>query len=203
MEKIFAVRVRRGEEKLVEELSRAALGEALGARFFFPCREERRLVRGRAYRTVRPLFPGYIFALTEDPERLFFALRGLPRFARLIYDGELEFVPLSGDEANCLRLLYMAGVHREDASLFLGLSTVEIAEEGRGAEEDVLIERGHDLPPVRVLSGPLLTLAPLVTRLDFHHRKAILQGKLLGEDGVKLGFVLKKNAPCTGAEKMI
>lgn len=189
MEKIFAVRVRRGEEGLVEELARVALGGELAARFFFPRREERRLVRGRAYRTARALFPGYIFALTEDPERLFFALRELPRFARLIYDGEMEFVPLEPAEADLLRLLYMAGTHEADSSLFLGLSTVEIAEDG---EEGVLIRREPPLSHVRVLEGPLLTLAPLVTRLDFHHRKATLQGLLLGEDGVRLGFVLRK-----------
>ena len=44
---------------------------------------------------VRPLFPGYVFIETKEPDRLYMELKAVPKFSRLLGTGKDEFVPVS------------------------------------------------------------------------------------------------------------
>ena len=52
---------------------------------------------------VRPLFPGYVFIETKEPDRLYMELKAVPKFSRLLGTGKDEFVPVSEEEEQFLR----------------------------------------------------------------------------------------------------
>ena len=54
---------------------------------------------------VRPLFPGYVFIETKEPDRLYMELKAVPKFSRLLGTGKDEFVPVSEEEEQFLRMI--------------------------------------------------------------------------------------------------
>lgn len=47
---------------------------------------------------LRPLFPAYIFVVTDDPGRLFFELKRIPRLTKLLGDTKDTFFSVSREE---------------------------------------------------------------------------------------------------------
>ena len=90
------------EEELAAGLGAVMAGEGCECgRDCFVIRAEWLKRLGGEWRTqVRPLFPGYVFAETDDPGALFLRLKLAPKFARLLGTGEYEFTALEpGEEA--------------------------------------------------------------------------------------------------------
>lgn len=54
-------------------------------------------MRGRWIPVEKPLLPGYLIAVTDDPESLEACLRDMPEFARILAQGD-RFVPLAPEE---------------------------------------------------------------------------------------------------------
>ena len=54
---------------------------------------------------VRPLFPGYVFIDTKMPEILFFELKSVPRFSKLLGNGKNEFIAVNESEKRFLEIL--------------------------------------------------------------------------------------------------
>lgn len=133
-----------GQEQTVRALiERRSSGDAsrLVEQCFIPMRE-RTVKRGGEWQLVQEkLFPGYVFVVTEDAQKLLQNLKSLPRFTRLLGTGVNEFVPLRPEEIAFLQKF-------EDSGHIARLSKVEVVEGGR----------------IRILSGALLNCEGMITR---------------------------------------
>lgn len=97
----YVVQVERGrEEAMAQLIGRAVPAETL-EECFYPQYETELKVRGAWVRCAKPLFPGYLIAVTEDPVGLSDELRKLPEFSRVLSMGERP-VPLASEEVELI-----------------------------------------------------------------------------------------------------
>ena len=101
------------------------------------------------------LFPGYVFLVSDEKEKLFFELKRIIGLTKLLGTGE-TIVPLTDEEVNFL--LRFGGKEQ----------TVEMSEG--------IIENDR----VVVTSGPLKGNEGLIRKIDRHKRKAWLEIEMFG-----------------------
>ena len=160
-----------GQEQAVRALIERQLSGArsdLVEQCFIPMRE-RTIKRGGEWKLVQEkLFPGYVFVVTEDAQRLLQELKAFPRFMRLLGESRNGFVPLCAEEVDFIRRF-------EDSGHIARLSQVEVCE-GR---------------QIRVLSGALLNCEGMITKVNLHKRVAQVRMSFMGRPvDVFLGFEL-------------
>lgn len=91
-----------GEEKLVELIEKMIPKEQYEECFCMSRECVRKTEKG--YETfLRPLFPAYIFVVTDDPEGLFFELKRIPRLTKLLGDTADTFFSVSREEEEFLK----------------------------------------------------------------------------------------------------
>ncbi|MDM8274180.1 antiterminator LoaP [Enorma phocaeensis] len=96
----YVVQVQAGRETVMEELiSRVASRQI--EECFYPQYETQIKLRGCWTTCVKPLFPGYLVAVTECPEELEQKLLELPEFARVLVQGG-AYVPLAQEEVELI-----------------------------------------------------------------------------------------------------
>ncbi len=151
------------EEELAAGLGAVMAGEGCKCgRDCFVIRAEWLKRLGGEWRTqVRPLFPGYVFAETDDPGALFLRLKLAPKFARLLGTGEYEFTALEPGEEAFLRRLCREG-ERAGQRWLVPLSRV--AEEKSGGEQRI--------------EGPLRAFADQIERINLHKRYAVVRVRM-------------------------
>ncbi len=91
-----------GEEELVELIEKMIPKEQYEECFCMNRECVRKTEKG--YVTfLRPLFPAYIFVVTDDPEGLFFELKRIPRLTKLLGDTADTFFSVSREEEEFLK----------------------------------------------------------------------------------------------------
>ena len=160
-----------GQEQAVRRLIEHQLsgaGDSLVDQCFIPMRE-RTVKRGGEWQLVQEkLFPGYVFVVTEDAQKLLQNLKFIPRFTRLLGTGANEFVPLRPEEIAFLQRF-------EDSGHVARLSKAEVVEGGR----------------IRILSGALLNCEGMITKVHLHKRVAEVRMQFMGRTvDLYLGFEL-------------
>ena len=154
--------------RLIEHQLSGAGGDSLVDQCFIPMRE-RTVKRGGEWKLVQEkLFPGYVFVVTEDAQKLLQNLKSIPRYTRLLGTGANEFVPLQPEEIAFLQRF-------EDSGHVARLSKVEVVEGGR----------------IRILSGALLNCEGMITKVYLHKRVAEVRMQFMGRTVyLYLGFEL-------------
>lgn len=122
---------------------------------------------------IRPLFPGYVFIETDEPERLYMELKNVPRFSRLLGNGKDEFIPVNEAEEKFLRTI--ADDSEDFCSAVVRLTAVETNENGN----------------VISAKGALASFEKESIKVNLHKRYAVVKTQMLGEErtlifGVKL-----------------
>lgn len=147
------------EEELAAGLGSVLAGEGCKCcRECFVIRAEWLKRLGGEWRVqVRPLFPGYVFAETDQPEALFLRLKHIPKFARLLGTGEFEFTALEPGEEEFLKRICREG-ERPGQRWLVRLSEVE-SESGA----------------IRRIKGPLNAFAHQIERINLHKRYAVVR----------------------------
>ena len=167
----YVVQVATGKEeamcRLIERLApEGSLDECFAPRYATEMK-----VRGEWVSTQKLLFPGYLIAVTTEPDRLSGALRSIPEFARVLSVGE-TFVPL----------------HEEDQA-WIGAFTK------RGARTVPMSVGVMEGDHVVVLSGPLVGCEAMIRSVNRHKSLAILEFEICGRKvttKVGLGIVRKR-----------
>lgn len=123
---------------------------------------------------LRPMFPGYVFIDTKEPERLFQELKGVPMFSKILGSGQFEFTPVTPEETVLLKLL----TKREDGpQRIVCLSEVRIDEQGR-----------------RSIKGALQYFEDSILKIETHKRYAAIKIHILGKERTLiLGIKLEKD----------
>ena len=167
----YVVQVRTGDElKLAERFRHEIKTE--GEDIFVPLFERRRSIRGKWTRVTKPLFPGYIFFQTDDAESLYFRLKKIDAFTKILSTGHGEYSPIEKEEENFLRSL---------------IGEDYIAQESIGVIEgdQIIVERG----PLKGLEGSII-------KVNRHKRIAIIRADFMGgAREVKVGLEIIDKRP--------
>ena len=105
---------------------------------------------------IRPLFPGYLFVITDQVSAFYEALKKVDGFKRILKEDDY-FTPISMEEAASI-----AGVTNDDYSISM-------------SEGYILDSK------VYITSGPLLGREAIIKKIDRHKRSAIVEMKFMGQ----------------------
>lgn len=153
----YVVQVMVGTEDNIRIQCEKTIGADIMERCFIPYAENIRKLAGEYRILQKPLFPGYLFMVSDNAVKLFYELKHVIGFSNLLRCEE-EILPLSEDEVAFL--LQLGG---EDH--FVGMS------EG-------VIRDGK----VQIYKGPLVGLEERIVKIDRHKRKAWIDVNVGGEE---------------------
>lgn len=161
----YVIQTMAGQEDQVRCLMEKLVDRELFQELFVPRYEVMKRIRGLWIKRVEVLLPGYVFVVAKDPGRLKAALRGVPRFTRLLGNDDM-FTPLDDREIAFINAFTQPGKRMVE------LSTGII-------EGDEVV----------ILNGPLMGHQGLISKIDRHKRLAYLEIEMLGrKKNVKLGL---------------
>lgn len=151
----YVIQVRTGTEEEIQRQCENIIDKSILEKSFIPKYEQERKYQGEWHTELKVLFPGYVFLVSEEKEKLFFELKRIIGLTKLLGTGE-TIVPLTDEEVNFLLRL--------------------------GGEEQIVGMSGGIIENDRVvvLSGPLKGNEGLIRKIDRHKRKAWLEVEMFG-----------------------
>ena len=151
----YVVQVRSGTEHNIRIQCNKKIPDTIMERCFIPYYEEKKKQNGTWNTLQKVLFPGYIFMITEDGEKLFFHLKTIEGMTKLIGTGQ-DIIPLKEEEITFLKRF--------------------------GGEEQIVYMSEGIIEGTQVIitSGPLMGMEGLIQKIDRHKRKAWLDLELFG-----------------------
>lgn len=151
----YVVQVRSGTEHNIRIQCNKKIPDTIMERCFIPYYEEKKKQNGTWNTLQKVLFPGYIFMITEDVEKLFFHLKTIEGMTKLIGTGQ-DIIPLKEEEITFLKHF--------------------------GGEEQIVSMSEGIIEGTQVIitSGPLMGMEGLIQKIDRHKRKAWLDLELFG-----------------------
>ena len=155
MENWYAVQVRTGKEQETANLCRRIVDRAILIDSFLPRYERMKRYQGEWHKELLPIFPGYIFLVTEQVGKLFYQLKAVPELTKILGDGS-EFIPIKDEEKDLLQRL---GNEKHVTEMSVGYLVGE---------------------RVVILSGPMKGMEGKIKKLDRHKRTAVLEVGMFG-----------------------
>ena len=146
----YVIQVRTGTEEEIQRQCETIIDKNILEKSFIPKYERERKYQGKWHTELKVLFPGYVFLVSDEKEKLFFELKRIIGLTKLLGTGK-TIVPLTDEEVNFL--LRLGGEEQ----------TVEMSEG--------IIENDRMV----VTSGPLKGNEGLIRKIDRHKRKAWLE----------------------------
>ena len=154
----YAMQVLTGEEDTTISLCRVIIDNEhadIVTDIYYPEIEHKKRYEGKWHLIKKKMFPGYIFIETNDVDRLWCALRNVPKLTKLIGAG-MEPIALSADEVS-----------------FLMKTT--------GPDHVAELSIGYTIGDRLVVSsGSLKGQEGLVKKIDRHKRLALLEVEMFG-----------------------
>jgi len=155
MESWYAVQVRTGREEAVLQLSKKIINESVLKECFIPYYERMKRYQGEWHKELHILFPGYVFLITEQIESLFWELKRIPEFTKILGDG-VESIALQEEEKKML---------------------MEIG----GQKHLFEMSQGYIVGDMVIItSGPMKKMKGTIIFIDRHKRVAIIQLDMFG-----------------------
>lgn len=168
MENWYAVQVRTGKEQDTADLCRMIVDDDILLEAFIPRYERMKRYQGEWHKEQLPMFPGYIFLVTEWVEELFRELKAVPELTKILGDSVM-FIPIRDEEKALLLNLGNENHVTEMSSGYL-------------VGEQVVI-----------LSGPMKGMEGKIRKIDRHKRVAVLGvGMFGGYVNLKVGMEIVK-----------
>lgn len=112
--------------------------------------------KGSYEKRVQPLFPSYIFVITDTIDAFYDELKKLDGFKRILKSGDF-FTPISKEEVT-----FIAGFTDDDYNI--------------GISEGYILDS-----KVYITSGPLLGQEGIIKKIDRHKRLAIIELYFMGQ----------------------
>ncbi len=151
----YVIHVRVGKEESVCYKIRTRVSSELWEDCFVPLVENIYKKAGEYRKIVRPLFPGYVFIICEDPKAVSASLNGVQDYTRLLKTGE-DFEALSQKEIDYLLIL-------------------------AGEKQCVELSTGYIVgDKIIITSGPMKGLDGNIRKIDRHKRCAMVEIPFLG-----------------------
>lgn len=165
----YVIQVRTGSEEEIRKQCETVIEKDILERCFIPYCEQMKRYQGEWHKEKVILFPGYVFLVSGNEDKLYHRLRKIIGLSKLIGTGE-EIVPL--DEAEVSFLLEF-GKEEQIVSMSEGI-----------IEKDRVV----------ITNGPLKGNEGLIRKIDRHKRRAYLEIEMFGrkiETRVGLEIVAK------------
>lgn len=165
------------EEKLVELIEKMIPREQYEECFCMNRECVRRTEKGYEI-FLRPLFPAYIFVVTDNPRQLFFELKKVPKLAKLLCDEENTFFRVSEEEEAFLKKV-------QNKEHVVRRSLVEVNHEGTIVKAD----------------GAVGAYLRQIVRQRLRKRYVCVEKEFLGEiRRIYLGIKLKEDEKIIGSK---
>ena len=170
----YVMQVRTGTEENIRCQCQRLISSDTLERCFIPYYQQKKRFQGEWHIQERILFPGYVFLITQNLEKLVESLKKVIGMTKLIGTGD-EIVPLS--EAEISLITKLGGKSSSSESI------VKISQG--------IIEGNQ----VYILSGPLQGLEGAIRKIDRHKRMAYLFVDMFGRTvDMKVGLeIIAKN----------
>ena len=161
-----------GEEALAGRI-RSRLPSRLCRECFCMKRESMKKLGGEWVELTEPLFPGYVFLDTGNPEEAFYSLKRLPGFAVLLGGGQGGFIPLEREEE-----AFLAALCGQAPGYLVKKTRVYLDPGGK----------------IRGFKGPLELFKDRIREVNLRKRYAVLDIPLRGKEKTALfGIRLEKD----------
>ena len=151
----YVMQVRTGTEENIRCQCQRLISSNVLERCFIPYYQQKKRFQGEWHIQERILFPGYVFLITQNPEKLVNGLKKVIGLTKLIGTGD-EIVPLVQEEID---LLMKIGTDKQLVEMSSGI-----------------IENDR----VQILAGPLMGMEGNIRRIDRHKRTAYLEIEMFG-----------------------
>ncbi len=155
MENWYAVQVMTGKEDGTCVACKRVLDPEMLKDCFTPKCERMKRYHGEWHKEERPMFPGYIFFVTNNIEELHFEQKRLPQLTKILGIGA-EFIPLAEKEVEMLTKI-------EDEHHLVKMSEGYI-------EGDQIV----------ITSGPMQDMGGKIKKIDRHKRIATIEMEMFG-----------------------
>lgn len=152
----YVIQVMTSTESLMCENIRQIVDKEAYEHCFVPMAEMRKKINGRYETVARPLFPGYLFIITDSIEKVQASLWKVARFTRLLKAGTFA-VPLYEEEVRAFRCF-------TDENYAVSLS-----------KGFIIGDR------IVITEGPLKNQEGLIKKIDRHKRIAMIEIPFLGQ----------------------
>lgn len=151
----YVVQVRSGLEEAICLQCRRLISDTVLVRCFVPYYKAKKKYQGKWHTEERILFPGYVFMITDHPERLYLELKKVSGLTKMLGTGD-DIIPLTEEEVKFLKTF--------------------------GREEQVvdMSEGIIENDTVKILKGPLKGREGFIKKIDRHKRKAYLEVEMFG-----------------------
>lgn len=153
--KWYVIQVRTGTEENICVQCKKTIPKPILEHCFIPHYEEKRKIQGKWKTLQRVLFPGYVFVITDEIDKLHDKLKNVIGMTRLIGSGD-DVVPLTNQE---ISLLLSFGGEKQ---------LIEMSE-GIIVGDQIIVN-----------SGPLQGKEGYIRKIDRHKRKAWLEIPFFG-----------------------
>ena len=153
----YVIQVKNGQENLTCQLIQTIITDDTLIECFFPQRERMRKIDGKWNVIKEKLFPGYVFIVTDNPERLSLQLKNVPKLTKLLGDNEGSFIPLKEKE---VYFIQRWGGNDHVANI-----------------SKVIVEKGNK---VRILEGNLKDYEGEIIKVNLHKRIAVVRTTFMG-----------------------
>ena len=164
------------EQELVETIRRMLPPESYEGCFFLKRQLLKRL-GGEWLEVTETLFPAYVFLQMTEPEAVFYHLKRVPEFAKILGDNQGGFISLEEEEARFLQTLCKDS-ESSGAFWLVKLSRIWLNENGT----------------VRQVKGPLADFEKQIIQLNLRKRYAMIHTPLCGgKQNALLGVAIEKD----------
>lgn len=167
----YVIQTISGKEEKTADMIRKMVPSNYMEECFIPKRERMKKFRGSWNKVEEILFHGYVFVISEQPEKVYQKLRQIPKFTKILGQEENYFIPLKKEEE---RLVCGIGnrVHKTS------LSRIELKEGKK----------------VQIIDGPLKDYTGNIVKLNLHKREAVIRVKFMERDlELKMGIEMVEN----------
>ena len=153
--KWYVIWTQSGKEYDVKAKFEAFVPENLYERVVIPYKLMPKRLAGQWFTTKVKLFNGYVFVVTDDPEKINPYLKEIVDFTEFLKQDD-KIIP----------------IYKEEEDFLLSLM---------GEKEEVDMSCGIIVgDEIRVISGPLMGQEAKIKKIDRHKRKALIETELLG-----------------------
>ena len=165
------IQVYTGREREIIDRCQVLMRKDLHEDVFSPMREMEYKKPEGWYTKRVPMFPGYLFFTTDDVEDLYFRLKTVPAFTKLLRSDD-GFYRLWGDDLELFRHF-----NREDRTFPISIGF---------KEGDKVV----------ITDGPLTDYPGKIVKIDRHKRLAVVEFHLFGrEQQIKFGLDVMNERP--------
>lgn len=195
----YVIQTTTGKEQELVDLLHKMLPKTVYNECFFMKRQLLKRLGGEWLEVTETLFPAYVFLDLTKPEEVFYELKRVPEFSKILGDNLGDFIPLEEEEKEFLeRLCEVKNQNAESRERTEKINKTELSNAAK-AKEDAYLVRSTSVyldqnGAIEHLNGPLEHFKNKIVRLNLRKRYAVIEITMRGEkQTAMLGIKLEKD----------